>query len=70
MMRRTNTRCIWRYRALALALAAFGVVRAEAQSRVPNLPVVRDLVIDAAANDLSPVTWLAVARNEIGRAHV
>ena len=63
MMRRTNTRCIWRYRALALALAAFGVVRAEAQSRVPNLPVVRDLVIDAAANDLSPVTWLAVARN-------
>jgi hypothetical protein len=52
-----------RHRVLALVLAIFSVVRVNAQSRIPALTTVRDLVIDAAANDLSPVTWVALAGN-------
>src|SRR5664279_1344328 len=52
-----------RHRVLALLLVIFSVVRVEAQSRIPALTTVRDLVIDAAANDLSPVTWVALAGN-------
>ena len=51
------------HRVLALLLVIFSVVRLEAQSRIPALTTVRDLVIDAAANDLSPVTWVALAGN-------
>ena len=63
MMRHGDTRGIGRYHALSLVLAVLGAGRADAQSRVPDLPVVRDLVIDASANDLSPVSWIAAARN-------
>ncbi len=44
-----------------LLLVVLSVVRAGAQNPIPALTAVRDLVIDATANDLSPVTWVALA---------